>query len=125
MRLSTPRSARLLAPTASSSRNDKSSWLSASSSNLKLEHKMKRCALNAMAQSQASTGQISGLVTDTNGAAVPNATVKATSKDTGLERSVTTSGDGLYTIVLLPPGTYTVNATATGFAAATIGEVVV
>lgn len=79
----------------------------------------------AFAQSQASTGQISGIVTDTNGAIVANATVKATHKETGLERSVTTSGDGLYTIVLLPTGTYSVTAEATGFATTTIDNVVV
>jgi len=83
------------------------------------------CALSAMAQSQASTGQISGLVTDTNGAAVPNATVKATNKGNGLLRSATTSGDGLYTIVLLPPGKYTVVAEETGFSPATLDDVVV
>ena len=83
------------------------------------------CAVGAMAQSQASTGQISGLITDTNGAAVANATVKATNKDNGLLRTATASGDGLYTIVLLPPGKYTVVAEASGFANATIDDVVV
>ncbi len=79
----------------------------------------------SMAQSQGSSGQIVGVVTDSNGAAVPNATVKVTNKDTGLERSATSSGDGLYTVVLLPPGTYTVVAESSGFAAATIDDVVV
>ncbi|HZI86440.1 MAG TPA: carboxypeptidase regulatory-like domain-containing protein, partial [Pyrinomonadaceae bacterium] len=77
------------------------------------------------AQSQAGSGQIGGLVTDSNGAAVPNASVKVTNKDTGLERSVTTSNDGLYSVVLLPPGSYSVSAESTGFAAATIEDVVV
>jgi len=77
------------------------------------------------AQSQAGSGQIAGQVADTNGAAVPNATVKVTNKGTGLERTATTSDDGLFTIVLLPPGTYLVVAEATGFAAATLDEVVV
>lgn len=80
-------------------------------------------AFSAMAQSQASSGQITGVVTDANGAAVPNATVKVVNKDTGLAREATTSDDGLYTIVLLPPGTYTVTAEATGFAIATIDDV--
>lgn len=83
------------------------------------------CAIGAMAQSQASSGQISGLVTDSNGAAVANATVKATNKNTGLLREATASGDGLYTIVLLPPGKYTLVAEATGFASGTIDDVVV
>src|SRR4029453_17492033 len=79
----------------------------------------------AMAQSQASTGQISGVVTDSNGAAVPGATVKVTNTQTGLEKTVNASGDGLYTVVLLPPGTYTVVAEASGFAPATLADVVV
>src|SRR5688500_16550285 len=77
------------------------------------------------AQSQAGSGQIAGQVADTNGAAVPNATVKVTNKGTGLERTATTSDAGLFTIVLLPPGTYLVVAEATGFAAATLDNVVV
>ena len=56
-----------------------------------------------LAQSQAGSGQIAGQVADTNGAAVPNATVKVTNKGTGLERTATTSADGLFTIVLLLP----------------------
>ena len=51
------------------------------------------CAVSALAQSQANTGQISGSVLDANGAAVPNATVKATNKGTALMREATTSGD--------------------------------
>jgi hypothetical protein len=77
------------------------------------------------AQSQAGSGQIAGQVADTNGAAVPNATVKVTNKGTGLERTATSNGDGLFNIVLLPPGTYTVVAEASGFAPATLDEVVV
>src|SRR6185503_11031441 len=82
-------------------------------------------SIMSMAQSQATSGQITGVVTDSNGAAVPNASVKVTNKQTGLERSVTSSDDGLYTVVLLPTGTYTVVAESSGFAAATIDDVVV
>jgi len=83
------------------------------------------CSIAALAQSQASSGQISGVITDANGAVVANAVVKAKNKETGLERTVNSSDDGLYTIVLLPPGSYTVTAEATGFAVATIDDVVV
>jgi hypothetical protein len=76
-----------------------------------------------MAQSQASSGQIAGAVTDSQGAAVPNATVKATNTQTGLERSVNSGDDGLYRIVLLPPGIYRVAASASGFSAVTIENV--
>ena len=81
------------------------------------------CAVSALAQSQANTGQISGSVLDANGAAVPNATVRATNKGTALMREATASGDGLFTIVLLPPGKYTVVAEASGFSTATIDDV--
>ncbi len=72
-------------------------------------------ALNARAQSQATTGDIEGRVLDPNGAVVPNATVTAKNEATGFERTANTDGDGNYRIVLLPPGTYSVEATAGGF----------
>ena len=49
------------------------------------------CSLSALAQSQATSGQISGEVVDANGAAVANAKVKVTNKETGLVRDVTAS----------------------------------
>jgi hypothetical protein len=82
-------------------------------------------APHTAAQSQASTGQIAGDVTDPNGAAVPNASVTVTNKETGLTRTATTSDDGLYTIVLLPPGTYTVSVQAANFAESKVENVVV
>ncbi|HXG65486.1 MAG TPA: carboxypeptidase regulatory-like domain-containing protein [Blastocatellia bacterium] len=80
-------------------------------------------ALPAMGQSQASSGQIAGSVTDSLGAAIGGATVKVTNTQTGLERTVTTSEDGLYRAVLLPPGVYSVTAEASGFASATVDAV--
>jgi hypothetical protein len=67
------------------------------------------------AQSQALNAQIEGVVTDSNGAALPNATVKATNVNTGTERTVTTDSSGVYRIPLLPLGTYRVLAEFTGF----------
>ncbi|MBS1797290.1 MAG: TonB-dependent receptor [Acidobacteria bacterium] len=64
---------------------------------------------------QGTTGQISGTVTDQNGAVVSGATVKVTSLETNLSRSVTTSGDGVYSFQLLPPARYAVEVTAAGF----------
>jgi outer membrane receptor protein involved in Fe transport len=71
--------------------------------------------LNARAQSQATTGDIEGRVLDPQGAVVPNASVTARNEATGFERTANTDGDGNYHIVLLPPGTYSVEATAGGF----------
>ncbi len=69
----------------------------------------------AIAQSQASTGQIVGTVKDPQGAAVPNATVTVNNIATGLTQTLTTNNDGIFRAVLLPVGDYTVKINATGF----------
>jgi hypothetical protein len=62
----------------------------------------------------ATTGGINGRVADSSGGALPGVTVTATSLDTGLTRSVATENDGTYTISLLPPGRYRVDAELAG-----------
>ena len=71
-------------------------------------------APNLRAQSP-STGALTGVVKDTTGAVVPNATVAATNVGTAQTRTTTTAGDGSYTLGLLPPGTYKVRFEANGF----------
>jgi hypothetical protein len=70
----------------------------------------------AMAQ---ETGQISGTVTDPNGALVPGATVVVKSVGTGAERSVTTGTDANYLVTNLQPGLYDVSVTGAGFGTST------
>jgi outer membrane receptor for ferrienterochelin and colicin len=77
-------------------------------------------AVPAAAQSQASSGQISGVVNDTAGALVPNAEVRIVNTQTGLTRTATTSDEGLYQVVLLPSGTYNVTAQSSGFQPVTV-----
>jgi hypothetical protein len=83
------------------------------------------CGVSAMGQGQASTGQISGVVTDTNGASVPGAAITVVNKGTGLKQQATASDDGVFTIVTLPPGVYTLTAESSGFATATVDITVV
>ena len=67
---------------------------------------------------QAQTGGeggIQGTVSDSTGAAIPNAIVTATNVDTGVSTKRQTTGAGLYTMSPILPGTYTVTATAQGF----------
>jgi len=70
---------------------------------------------NVFAQSQASTGQITGVVSDLTGAVVPNATVTLTNKNTNQTQEATSSDDGVYRFVLLQPGNYSVKSASSGF----------
>jgi hypothetical protein len=47
---------------------------------------------------------------------VANAAVKAVNVDTGLEKTINTNSEGIYTFVLLQPGKYEVTANSSGFA---------
>src|SRR5438445_7714258 len=67
-----------------------------------------------MAQT-AGTGALTGTVKDPSGAVIPNATVTATSVDTGQARTTMTWGDGVYHLSLLPPGNYRVRIESSGF----------
>ncbi len=71
-------------------------------------------ANNLRAQT-AGTGALTGTVTDPSGSSVPNVTVTATNSDTGQVRTGITNAAGVYTFTLLPPGTYRVSFSATGF----------
>src|SRR6266446_5821703 len=63
----------------------------------------------------ASTATIIGRVSDSQGAVVKDAKVVARNTQTGIERTTTTSGDGLYTLETLPPAVYDITVEATGF----------
>ena len=73
------------------------------------------CALMALAQSQASTGQIVGTVKNPAGELVPGATVTVTNPATGLSRTLTTNDQGGFSAVNLPSGEYTIDVEAQGF----------
>jgi hypothetical protein len=70
-----------------------------------------------MVWAQGTTGQISGTVTDPNGAVISGAVVKATNIGTGFSRDATTGSDGAFSFQLLPPGRYSIDITAPNFVA--------
>jgi len=70
--------------------------------------------LAAVAQT-AGTGALSGTVTDPTGAVVAGAEVKAIDQSTGEARTAVSGSDGTYTLPLLPPGAYRIEAGKTGF----------
>jgi len=72
-------------------------------------------AVSATAQ-QATTGNISGTITDSSGAVIKGATVTLTNTDRGeVVRTLTTTSAGYYTATSIPLGTYTINVTNAGF----------
>ncbi|MGB9071163.1 MAG: TonB-dependent receptor [Terriglobales bacterium] len=65
-----------------------------------------------------ATGDLRVTVKDPRGSVVTNATVKVRDVAKGLERTGTSDGQGGYSVLLLPPATYTVIVEAPGFARA-------
>jgi Cna protein B-type domain. len=70
------------------------------------------CA-SSFAQDYRAT--ITGVVSDSSGASVPDATVKAVNIGTNEATEAKTNSSGLYTIPYLQPGNYNVEVTAPGF----------
>jgi hypothetical protein len=64
-----------------------------------------------------STSLLNGSVSDPSGANVVGAQITLTDPATGLKRTTTSNGAGLYQLLDVPPGTYQMEVTASGFAA--------
>ncbi len=79
-------------------------------------------AANAIAQ-VSTTGNITGTVTDQNGAAVPGATITVTGP-LG-EKTATTDGNGIFRVENLIPGNYNVKVANTGFKTTSVEAVTV
>src|ERR1019366_4265815 len=74
---------------------------------------------------QSISGDLSGTIYDASGAIVPNAAGMVKNDATGVEGSSTSTSTGEYHLSNLPPGTYTVTVTATGFTKAELRGVAV
>src|SRR6266511_2710430 len=82
------------------------------------------CALAAaMAPAQTISGRIAGVITDQQGAAVPNAAVTVTSEGTAAVRRAKANEDGFYVAPELPVGYYTLKVEGGGFAPATLTRI--
>ncbi|MDQ3214367.1 MAG: carboxypeptidase regulatory-like domain-containing protein, partial [Acidobacteriota bacterium] len=67
------------------------------------------------AGAQAPSGEISGVVVDSSGSAVPGVRITLINQATNAVRDITTNESGLYVIPAIPPGTYALKAELTGF----------
>lgn len=79
--------------------------------------------LSQHAGAQLISGDLTGVVTDPTGAAVPNAKVEATNTATGVKTTQNTNATGEYHLANLPFGAYDVTASAQGFAPTTLKAV--
>jgi hypothetical protein len=70
-------------------------------------------ATNAFAQ--VNTASVTGLVSDTTGAVVPNASVTLKNKATNVETTAETDSSGYYTFASVPVGEYAVTVERQGF----------
>ncbi|HXU22069.1 MAG TPA: carboxypeptidase-like regulatory domain-containing protein [Verrucomicrobiae bacterium] len=66
-------------------------------------------------QGQAQTATIFGTATDPSGGALAGAHIQVTNVGTNISQSTTTDAQGRYTIAQLPVGTYSVEASLSGF----------
>ena len=84
-----------------------------------LSHAMAFCFLLCvvgLAYSQSrNTGEIRGIVADSQGAAIDGATVTLTNIDTGETKDFVTNKDGIYDTVSTPAGNYRISFAAKGF----------
>jgi hypothetical protein len=93
-----------------------------------LAHHIRRCwnplsllalfsilAFTSSAHAQSTEGNITGTVTASDGALVPNATITVTDQGTQFSRTVHADSTGNYVVSELNPGTYSVKVDAPGF----------
>ncbi len=80
------------------------------------------CAGSSAAQ--LFPGRITGVVRDTQGAAVPGATVKLSNPSTGLERTVTTDENGEFNFPELSLGTYRLTVSKSDFQTMVVTDIV-
>src|SRR5919204_96308 len=64
---------------------------------------------------QSTMGTITGLVTDSTGAVIPDAVAVATNTATGVRAQTVTSNTGNYVVPSLQVGTYELSVSVTGF----------
>jgi len=72
--------------------------------------------LPATTLGQSGEASILGHIRDASGGVIANATITVTNADTGLKRTVQSSGEGAFAVINLPPGNYHIEATYAGFA---------
>jgi len=74
---------------------------------------------------QVGTSTLTGRISDPTGAAIPDVEVKVINQESGVSLTLQTNADGLYRAPALVPGSYRVEARATGFEVAIRKDLVI
>lgn len=72
-------------------------------------------AASSPLRAQLTTATINGVIHDTTGAVIPGANVRLQNIDTGVEQSTVCNAAGLYVIMRIPPGRYSLTVSKQGF----------
>lgn len=80
-------------------------------------------ALPPLCAQSATTGLLSGVVTDSSGALIPGATVTLVEKDTNATQTTTTGADGRYVFPAVKPNDYKLQISAPNFETTVISNV--
>ncbi len=81
------------------------------------------CAFCISAFAQLFPGRVTGTVRDSQGAAVPGATLKLTNASTGQERSAVSGANGDFNFPGLPLGTFELAVSKTGFQTTVVSDI--
>jgi hypothetical protein len=81
--------------------------------------------LPTIARAQVQTGQINGVVKDETGGALPGVTITTKNLANGQVRTVESGTNGLFQVVALQPGQYSVTAELAGFGTVTRSDITV
>jgi hypothetical protein len=79
------------------------------------------CSVSALAQSSAS-GTLQGQVTDQQGAVIPDVDIKVTDPSTNITLTALSNGTGRFLIANVPPTTYNITFSKTGFSARRVNQ---
>ena len=77
----------------------------------------------SIVRAQAISGDVTGTVLDSSGAAIPGATVMALNDATGVKTTALSNDNGVYRFTNLLVGTYTITGSASGFASDTLKNI--
>jgi hypothetical protein len=80
-------------------------------------------ALAGWTHAQTTSGLITGAITDSSGAAIPDAQVVLANQATGVQRTAATDSGGHYSVPDLQPGIYDVSVRKVGFATEKLASV--